>query len=257
MRIAITTPTGNIGRELTKRLLDQRGHELILLARTPDKLTKEQARGAKVVIPDPFSDGVGGLQMPGPRQEGLRCITTLHLRELQVAEAEDNAVALHFLQQDLVSRNQREPKVFSQSHVGRVVDSDSVGPGNGVGLAEHLPSERLCFEIDRLEQIDSPGGVGLGRPGCVSHSVQDFQEAELGDDKLEASGPMPVPKAYCQVDVPFSVLHEPLRRDGGVEDVAPVIGGDHADRRHPLSRKRRIIVTGSQSPNFSANLSIS
>jgi len=60
MRIAITTPTGNIGRELTKRLLDQRGHELILLARTPDKLTKEQARGAKVVIPDPFSDGVGG-----------------------------------------------------------------------------------------------------------------------------------------------------------------------------------------------------
>ncbi|MGH7253084.1 MAG: hypothetical protein ACREIE_04705 [Nitrospiraceae bacterium] len=29
MRIAITTPTGNIGRELTKRLLDQGGHELI------------------------------------------------------------------------------------------------------------------------------------------------------------------------------------------------------------------------------------
>ena len=52
MRIAITTPTGNIGRELTKRLLDQRGHELILLARTPDKLKKEQARGAKVVQAD-------------------------------------------------------------------------------------------------------------------------------------------------------------------------------------------------------------
>ena len=52
MRIAITTPTGNIGRELTKRLLDQRGHELILLARTPDKLKKEQAKGAKVVKAD-------------------------------------------------------------------------------------------------------------------------------------------------------------------------------------------------------------
>ena len=50
MRIAITTPTGNIGRELTKRLLDKGGHELILLARTPDKLTKEQARGAMVYI---------------------------------------------------------------------------------------------------------------------------------------------------------------------------------------------------------------
>ena len=52
MRIAITTPTGNIGRELTQRLLDQGGHELILLARSPDKLKKEQAKGAKVVRAD-------------------------------------------------------------------------------------------------------------------------------------------------------------------------------------------------------------
>ena len=52
MRIAITTPTGNIGRELTRRLLDKGGHELILLARTPDKLTKEKSRGAKVVQAD-------------------------------------------------------------------------------------------------------------------------------------------------------------------------------------------------------------
>jgi len=52
VKIAITTPTGNIGRELTQRLLDQGGHELILLARTPDKLKKEQAKGAKVVRAD-------------------------------------------------------------------------------------------------------------------------------------------------------------------------------------------------------------
>ena len=52
MRIAITTPTGNIGRQLTHRLLDRGGHELILLARSPDKLKQEQARGAKVVQGD-------------------------------------------------------------------------------------------------------------------------------------------------------------------------------------------------------------
>lgn len=52
MRIAITTPTGNIGRRLTHRLLDQGGHELVLLARSPDKLKKEQSRGAKVVQGD-------------------------------------------------------------------------------------------------------------------------------------------------------------------------------------------------------------
>lgn len=52
MRIAITTPTGNIGRRLTNLLLDEGGHEIILLARTPDKLKEEQARGAKVVQGD-------------------------------------------------------------------------------------------------------------------------------------------------------------------------------------------------------------
>ncbi|MFQ5846687.1 MAG: NAD(P)H-binding protein [Candidatus Methylomirabilales bacterium] len=49
MRIAITTPTGNIGRRLTNLLLEEGGHELILLARRPDKLKQEQAKGAKVV----------------------------------------------------------------------------------------------------------------------------------------------------------------------------------------------------------------
>ena len=49
MRIAITTPTGNIGGKLTQRLLDEGGHELNLLARNPEKLAQEQARGAKVV----------------------------------------------------------------------------------------------------------------------------------------------------------------------------------------------------------------
>ena len=52
MRIVITTPTGNIGRKLTHRLLDLGGIELILLARSPDKLKAEQARGAKVVQGD-------------------------------------------------------------------------------------------------------------------------------------------------------------------------------------------------------------
>jgi uncharacterized protein YbjT (DUF2867 family) len=52
VRIAITTPTGNIGRRLTKRLLDQGGHELILFARNPDKLKEEQTKGAKVVQGD-------------------------------------------------------------------------------------------------------------------------------------------------------------------------------------------------------------
>jgi len=48
MKIAITGPTGNIGRELVKILLAKGGHELILLARNPDKLKKESAQGAQI-----------------------------------------------------------------------------------------------------------------------------------------------------------------------------------------------------------------
>ena len=52
MRIAITTPTGNIGRRLVHNLLDQGGHELILLARDPSKLAEEAQRGASVAQGD-------------------------------------------------------------------------------------------------------------------------------------------------------------------------------------------------------------
>ncbi|MGC1955518.1 MAG: NAD(P)H-binding protein [Gammaproteobacteria bacterium] len=48
MKIAITAPTGNIGRKLVAKLQAGTDHELILLARDPEKLTLETSRGAKV-----------------------------------------------------------------------------------------------------------------------------------------------------------------------------------------------------------------
>ena len=52
MKIAITTPTGNIGRKLVKILLDDNSHELILLARDSKKLSSEEARGARISVGD-------------------------------------------------------------------------------------------------------------------------------------------------------------------------------------------------------------
>lgn len=49
MKIAITTPTGKVGRKLVNLLLDDGNHELILLARSVEKLADETARGAKVM----------------------------------------------------------------------------------------------------------------------------------------------------------------------------------------------------------------
>ena len=48
LRIAITTPTGNIGRELTRILQSETDHHLTLLARDPSKLEAEAERGATV-----------------------------------------------------------------------------------------------------------------------------------------------------------------------------------------------------------------
>jgi uncharacterized protein YbjT (DUF2867 family) len=47
MSIVITAPTGNIGSKLTEKLLDA-GADVTLLARHPDKLSAQVARGAKV-----------------------------------------------------------------------------------------------------------------------------------------------------------------------------------------------------------------
>jgi uncharacterized protein YbjT (DUF2867 family) len=52
VRIAIATPTGNIGRRLVGRLLDEGSHELVLMARDPDKLKEEQSRGVIITRTD-------------------------------------------------------------------------------------------------------------------------------------------------------------------------------------------------------------
>jgi uncharacterized protein YbjT (DUF2867 family) len=52
MRIAITTPTGNIGRKLVAELLAKGGHDLILVARHPEKLAAQRSLGVRVVQAD-------------------------------------------------------------------------------------------------------------------------------------------------------------------------------------------------------------
>lgn len=51
MRIVVTTPTGNIGSKLTPILLD-RGAEVTVIARHPEKVKHLEARGVKVVAGD-------------------------------------------------------------------------------------------------------------------------------------------------------------------------------------------------------------
>jgi len=52
MKIAICTPSGNIGSKITERLLNMGGQELILLSRNPEKLAGAVSRGAEVIPGD-------------------------------------------------------------------------------------------------------------------------------------------------------------------------------------------------------------
>lgn len=52
MRIAISTPTGQIGNKITRQLLEWGKHELVLLARNPASLDEEKSMGADVVKAD-------------------------------------------------------------------------------------------------------------------------------------------------------------------------------------------------------------
>lgn len=52
MRIAITGATGNIGKRLAQQLIDQGGHEVVLLVRDPAKVADLSARGATVKVGD-------------------------------------------------------------------------------------------------------------------------------------------------------------------------------------------------------------
>jgi uncharacterized protein YbjT (DUF2867 family) len=49
MKVAVNTPTGNIGRALTKHLLDA-GADVVLLTRSPDKVKQFAERGATVHV---------------------------------------------------------------------------------------------------------------------------------------------------------------------------------------------------------------
>jgi len=52
MKIALTSPTGNIGRKLVQKLIASNEHDLVLLARNPEKLKEEKSRGASIVQGD-------------------------------------------------------------------------------------------------------------------------------------------------------------------------------------------------------------
>jgi uncharacterized protein YbjT (DUF2867 family) len=130
MRIAVTTPTGNIGKVVTNHLLDA-GAEVTLLARYPQKVKDFANRGAKVmqgslddrdfvITATRGVDALFWLTPPDYRSTDLRA----HYNRMAQAAA-------------AAIRTNRVPRVVHISGAGAHIPSGT-GPVPGLHDAEHL-----------------------------------------------------------------------------------------------------------------------
>lgn len=168
MKIAITTPTGQVGRQLVRILQDQGSHELVLPARYPEKLADEAARGARVARGD-LSDGefvtlaTAGVEM-------LFCVIAPKL-DAEHLRAYQDRIATNYA--DAVRENRIERVVLLSSLGGQV--GEGTGPVDGLhdaeeilgGAAQNLTVIRPAFYMENfLSSID-----GIAQSGTISLPV--------------------------------------------------------------------------------------
>ncbi|MFQ5601572.1 MAG: NmrA family NAD(P)-binding protein [Candidatus Krumholzibacteriia bacterium] len=189
MKIAVTTPTGNIGRKLVGILQDQGGHELVLLARKPERLAEEQKRGAVVVEGDLYDDkfvqgatqGVDVLFWLAPPDPGAQDLRGNFNRLARIAAA--------------VVRENRIPRVVHLSSVG-AHRSEKVGPVNGLYDAEgilnatdaHVTHLRAAYFMENFLSavggIQQAGAVFLPVPGSVRIPMIATQDIAVAAAKV-------------------------------------------------------------------------
>jgi uncharacterized protein YbjT (DUF2867 family) len=172
MRAVVTTPTGNIGRPLSQELLD-RGVEVTLLARNPEKVRPLAERGARVEVGDLEDRDFVTRTTAGA--EVLFWLTppnyaTDDLRRYQQALGRNAAQAV---------RENAIPRVVHLSSIGAHLESGT-GPILGVhdneGMLDDTPASvthlRPAYFMENyllsLETIRSMGSVFMPIRGSVS-----------------------------------------------------------------------------------------
>jgi uncharacterized protein YbjT (DUF2867 family) len=131
MKIAITSPAGHVGQKVVSILQAQRGHDLILLARDPAKVSAQQARGAQVFQGDLwFADYVKSAT------KGAECLLVIIPPNIWT----DN-VAEHYRRiaqncADAARENGIDRAVLCSS-IG-AQHAEGVGPVGGLHVAEHI-----------------------------------------------------------------------------------------------------------------------
>jgi NAD(P)H dehydrogenase (quinone) len=180
MRIAISTPTGKIGSAIIEKLVQQNDHDLILLARNPDKLKNLQTAGVKIIPCD--------LTNIEDLKNGLQGVDAFHLL---VPEQPDRShieycnrvvkIAIEAIKACDVRR-----VVFNSSY-GAHNDKET-GPIMGLRNGEIMLSEigrnvafiRPCFFMENflwyLDEIKTSKSIEFPFPGTTSYRFVTTQD---------------------------------------------------------------------------------
>jgi len=133
VKVAVVTPTGNIGSKLAPRLLDA-GAELILLCRDPKKVSTTTARGAKVEVGD-LKDGDYVLRAT----QGADALFWLNPPDFSTPDVHALQAALGRNAADAVRKNGIK-RVVNLSSMGAQVQSGT-GPIAGLHRVETVLNE--------------------------------------------------------------------------------------------------------------------
>ena len=131
MRIVINTPAGNIGRVVTEQLL-QKGHELVIISRHPDKVHDFVRRGARLVVGS--FDDAAVLDNAFSAADAVFWLTPLVF---------DQADFLGWAR----TMGQRAAEIAGRHHIQRAVLISSVGAQHedGVGPIGCMPTIERAF----------------------------------------------------------------------------------------------------------------
>jgi uncharacterized protein YbjT (DUF2867 family) len=192
MRIAVTTPTGNIGSVVTDRLLEA-GAEVVLLARHPDKVKSFVDRGATVIA--------GSLRDMNTLREATHGVDALFWLTPPDYQAENvRASQLSFGESAVGAiKANRIPRVVNLSSYGAHLESGT-GPVRGLAEIErkldrvaanvtHLrPTAFMENILTSLETIRSSRSIFLPVSGktpvemIATRDIGEFAAKRLLDD---------------------------------------------------------------------------
>jgi uncharacterized protein YbjT (DUF2867 family) len=248
MKIAVTTPTGHVGSRLSNLLLD-RGAEVTLIARNPEKVKDLAARGARVIAGQ--HDNADVLEKAVAAADALFWVTPPNQ-----ASTDPIGAARHFADEGAtVIRNHPELHVVQLSSIG-AHRPDGTGPIVGLHMTEERfrqvgknvvslrPNYFMENIFNSLPTIASDGAIYNTAPGSTTapqiatrdiadiaadfltsprngHRIVDIAGPDnFSFDEMAALLTRVVQKTIRVVNVPGEALKQGLKQAGISEQMA-------------------------------------